>query len=224
MFDIFFVSYQEANADENWKILKSRFATARRIHGIKGIAAAHRTCAAKAFTSMFWTIDGDTEVDSSWDFTYIPPEWDQNYLHLWYSRNPINNLVYGYGAVKLWPRDRVLEHDKSWLDFTTSVGNIKVMEQCVATSKFNSSPFETWKSAFRESVKLQQNIAKNPNDTESSQRLQGWLQPESSAQHVEWSIKGTNDAFDWYSQNVSTLSLINNFDYLKGYFEDVYGV
>jgi hypothetical protein len=224
MFDIFFVSYEEANAEENWKIIKSRFATARRVHGIKGISAAHRICATKSFTSMFWTVDGDTTVDYTWDFSYVPPEWDQQYLHLWYSRNPLNTLVYGYGAVKLWPKNRVLEHDKSWIDFTTSVGNIKIMNQCIATTNFNSTPFETWKSAFRESVKLQKNIIENPNDIESIERLNSWMLPSTDSQYSEWCVKGVNDAQIWYKTNSTNLLLINDFSYLKSYFEGYYAI
>ena len=47
MFEIFFISYQEPNADENWAKLKSKFPIAQRIHGVKGIHQAHIAAAKK---------------------------------------------------------------------------------------------------------------------------------------------------------------------------------
>ena len=159
MYDLFFVSYEEPNADENWKLLKNKFPHARRIHGIKGIDCAHKACANESMTTMFWTVDGDTVLHNTATFSYKPPQWDQQYLHLWYSNNPVNNLRYGYGAVKLWPTKLVTNYSGLWLDFTSSVGNIKIIDETIATTAFNTSPYESWKSAFRESVKLCENLS-----------------------------------------------------------------
>lgn len=216
MYDLFFVSYNEPNADENWQNLVERFPHARRVHGIKGIASAHKQCARLSYTRLFWTVDGDTLVDETWDFDYDPPDWDLGYLHLWYSRNPINGLSYGYGAIKLWPRRRVLDHDGSWLDFTSSIGGIKIMERTIATTLFNSSPFEAWKSAFRECVKLCHNIRKNPADMESRNRLRSWTLGDSTAENASWCYLGARQAQEWYASHGDTndLTLINDFDWL----------
>ena len=62
MFDIIFISYQEPNADKNFKHLLSRFPIAQRVHGIKGIHQAHIEAAKKALTKMFWVVDGDAKA------------------------------------------------------------------------------------------------------------------------------------------------------------------
>ena len=62
MYDIIFVSYNEPNADKNYAALKSRFPTAKRVDGVKGIHQAHIAAAKKAFTKMFWVVDGDAEI------------------------------------------------------------------------------------------------------------------------------------------------------------------
>lgn len=220
MYDLFFVSYAEPNADANWQALKNRFPHAKRVHGIKGIANAHKACATLSFTSMFYTIDGDTTVLASWDFTYVPPTWDRIYLHLWYSMNPVNRLSYGYGSVKLWPRQRVLEHEGSWLDFTTCVGNIKIVPEVIAVTRFNSSPFESWKSAFRECVKLSHNLFLNPADTESKLRLEAWMHPLHDAENSRWCCLGAQHAVDWYRMQSSAADLtrINDFEWLQDFF------
>ena len=161
MYDLFFVSYSEPNADENWGLLSERFPHAKRMHGISGIDKAHKACASMSYTKMFWTVDGDTVVDEEFDFDFEVEPWDRDFIHLWYSRNPINGLSYGYGAIKLWPRSVVLAHTDRWTDFTTSFNGLKVIPQTIAETRFNSSPFEAWKSAFRECVKLAETLRCN---------------------------------------------------------------
>lgn len=222
-YDIFMITYEEPNGEENWKNLCSRFPNAKRIHGIKGIHNAHLECAKMSETEMFWTIDGDTVIDDSWNFGYYPPAWDRNYLHLWTSRNPVNGLEYGYGSIKLWPRNSVLSHKGRWLDFTTTVGKIKMMDQVIATTFFNSSEYETWKSAFRESIKLLYNISKDAKDGESKKRLDTWLNVAiDGASHSDWSLKGAKDAETWFGANKNNLAFINDFSWLRSYYQSLY--
>ena len=224
MYDVFFISYEEPNANDNWSLLKSKIPYARRIHGVKGISAAHQKCASQSFTTMFWTVDGDTVVDDGWKFDYSPPEWDQIYLHLWYSRNPVNGLQYGYGSIKLWPKAVVLSHTGPWLDFTTSVGGIKIVDQIVATTVFNSTPYESWKSAFRESIKLIENIRKYPTDSESIMRLDGWKNTKEGPKYAEWCLMGAIDAERWHEKNIDDLTLINDFGFLRNLFRELHGI
>ena len=69
MFDIFFVSYRESNADKNWVDLKARFPEAQRIHGVRGIYNAYGEAAKQAKTPYFFTVDGDNRIVSSFDFS-----------------------------------------------------------------------------------------------------------------------------------------------------------
>lgn len=216
-FDIFFISYEEENADKNWKIFKQRFTSAKRIHKIKGIQHAHNLCALLSTTDMFYTVDADTIVNENWDFTFVPPIYDRKYLHVWYSKNPINDLAYGYGAIKLWPKSKLLKFNKPWLDFTTSLGDIKIIETVIATTYFNTSAYDTWKSAFRECVKLLHNIAIDTTDDESHLRLNIWKTTFNDVPFNEWAKHGALDAIEWY-KNTEDIGMINNFDQLKEYF------
>lgn len=223
MYDVFFISYEEPNADDNFARLKSTIKIAKRIHGISGISNAHRACAERSLTRMFWTIDGDTVADEGFVFDYKPSIYDENYLHIWYSRNPVNNLTYGYGAIKLWPRSAVLEFDKNWLDFTTTVGNIKIMPSVVATTYFNTGPYDSWKSAFRECIKLCYNIQRD-NDSESTTRLLEWINSNTQAAYAENAVQGARDALQFYVENKdnpAALQLINDFTWLKKFYSDI---
>ena len=58
-------------ADENFARLKERFPLAKRVHGVKGIHQAHIAAAKKAFTQMFWVVDGDAKVVEDFDFDLL---------------------------------------------------------------------------------------------------------------------------------------------------------
>lgn len=221
MYDIFFISYDELNADQNWSTLTRRFPKAKRVHGVKGINNAHAACADQSLTRMFWTIDGDTVVDDTFDFSYAVMPWDTKYLHVWYSRNPVNGLEYGYGAVKLWPGVVAKHKTENWLDFTTTVGRIKIVDDIVSTTHFNTDSYNAWKSGFRESVKLCANIFHN-NNSESIERLLTWLNIYNNVPHALDTITGARDAIKFVTDamfNIDQLKLINDFDWLKNRFQ-----
>lgn len=222
MYDVFFLSYDEPYADENWLRFNRRWPHAKRVHGIKGIANAHKRCADLSFTTMFWTIDADTEVDASFGLEFAVPIWDRKYLHLWYSRNPVNGLEYGYGAVKLWPKNGVLTFDGKWLDFTTAVGNMKIMPNTVATTRFNADPYSAWKSGFRESIKLCKAVAAG--DLESRDRLLVWLNAMHDVPYAMETVSGARSGY-WYYLDKSTdpdsLNMINDFERLEDHYRSL---
>jgi len=223
-YDIFFISYQESNADANFKILQDRFPRAQHVRGIKGIHNAHMRCAELSRTSMFWTVDADTVVDQGFTFDYRPPDYDRKYLHLWHSRNPVNDLSYGWGAVKLWPTRLVREFRSNWLDFTTTVGNIKIIPDVVATSNYNSDKLSTWRSGFRESVKLCHNIAQGDH-IESFERLMVWLTAANDVEYATHSLQGARAGVEFYitcrqDRDLEALKKINDFDWLIDRFDN----
>ena len=224
MYDVFFISYDEPNADENWKKISSKVIHAKRVHGIKGIHKAHLICAELSFTGMFWTIDGDTVVDDDFDFNIRIPADDRKYLHLWYTRNPVNDLTYGYGAVKLWPRKALLNYNGHWLDFTTSVGNLKIMEDVISTTHYNTSSYSAWRSGFREAIKLCVNMI-NGNDPDAASRLETWLTRANPVPYASDTVRGAIDGVSYYmnnSQDVVSLKKINDWDWLQEYYENIY--
>ena len=123
MYDIVFISYQEPNADENYNKLKNRFSRAKRVHGVKGIHQAHIAAAKKCFTKMFWVVDADALIVDDFNFNYEVDEYNLETVHVWRSQNPINDLVYGYGGVKLLPRKLTINMDTSKPDMTTSISS-----------------------------------------------------------------------------------------------------
>lgn len=223
MFDIVFISYNEPNADANWKALVSRFPYARRINGVKGIHQAHKT-AANCFgiSDMFWVVDGDTEVLEDFDFKEPEGVWDQS-AYVYKSQNPINGLTYGNGGIKLIPRYYASKITLDLVDMTTSMAPFFTSIDIIAgVTRFNTDPFNTWRSAFRECVKLSSKIIDKQVDTETEERLNIWCTLGKEQAYGEWCIKGSHAGRAYGISNignVNALKKINEFDWLKDIFD-----
>ena len=214
MFDIFFISYQEPNADSNFAILQDRFPIAQRVHGVKGIHQAHKEAAKKALTKMFWVVDGDAIVEEDFNFDYEVPQKDMNAVHVWKSRNPVNNLVYGYGGVKLLPRDLTLNMSIGTTDMTTSISDrFRPMEQISNVSAFNTTSFNTWKSAFRECVKLSSKVIDRQEDAETEARLDAWCKSDDLVA-VDGAVAGRKYGTE-NKNNKEAISKINDFAWIE---------
>lgn len=219
MYDIVFISYKELNSEENFEKLKSRFPLVKRVKDIKGIHRAHLAAAKKSFTKMFWVVDGDAQILDSFNFDYEVPEWDLETVHVWRSRNPINDLEYGYGGVKLLPRNLTLKMDLSKSDMTTSISPLfKPMPEISNVTAFNTDPFSTWRSAFRECCKLASKSIARQNDDETSERLSRWCSDYGRDRPFgDYAIQGARAGRIYgidNGNNPDSLRLINDFDWL----------
>lgn len=223
MYDIVFISYQEPNAEENWSRLKSRFPFAKRIHGIKGIHQAHIKAASVCFTDMIWVVDGDAIILDTFNFDYKP--FDLEYVYVWRSCNPINDLEYGNGGLKLLPRKMTLNMDISKPDMTTSISTkFRPVFEVSNITAFNTDPFNTWKSAFRECCKLSSKIIDRQKSDETESRLLSWCTLGKNRPYGEYSISGAiagKEYGELCKGNLELLSCINNFDWLKNKFKEL---
>lgn len=218
MYDIVFISYNEEYADQNWSKLKARFPTAKRINGIKGIHQAHIAAAKKCFTKMFWVVDADARLVDDFNFDYEVDDYNLETVHVWRSINPINDLVYGYGGVKLLPRKLTIKMDVSNPDMTTSISDkFKAVEQVSNITAFNTDPYSTWRSAFRECVKLASKTIKGQVDNETEARLEVWCSVGKDRQYGEYAINGAISGRVYgldNNSNPDALRLINDYDWL----------
>lgn len=220
MYDIVFISYNEPNADANYERLKVRFPWIKRVHGVKGIHQAHIAAAKKCFTKMFWVVDGDAQILDSFNFNHEVNNYELDVVHVWRSINPINGLEYGYGGVKLLPRMLTIKMDTTSTDMTLNISTkFKAMEEVSNITAFNTDPFTTWRSAFRECCKLALN-----SDTESLQRLNTWTST-ATGDFAENALNGAIAGRSYGQENaanLAALSLINDFDWLKSQFEQTH--
>ena len=224
MYDIVFISYQEPSADANYAALKTRFPMTKRVHGVKGIHQAHIAAAKKCFTKMFWIVDGDAVIMDDFNFDYEVPSHQQDHVHVWRSKNPVNDLVYGYGGIKLFPRRMTINMDTSKPDMTTSITDkFKPMPQLANITAFNTDPFETWKSAFRECTKLASKIIDRQKNEETENRLHIWQTVGKDRPYGEFALRGAQagSAYGKASQgDIEALKKINDFEWLMERFNE----
>jgi len=221
MYDIVFISYQEPNADENFTKLKQRFPMVKRVHGVKGIHQAHIAAAKKCFTKMFWVVDADAVIVDDFNFDYEVDDYNLETVHVWRSQNPINDLVYGYGGVKLLPRKLTINMDISKPDMTTSISSkFNAIQEISNITAFNTDPFNTWKSAFRECAKLSSKIIDRQKNEETEQRLETWCTIGEHRPYGSYALAGARAGREFGISNSNSLQLINDFDWLKEQFND----
>ena len=229
MFDVVFISFDEPNSDENWEKLLEIASHASRVHGIKGIPKAHIEAASQVNTSHFFTVDADNVVDENFNWEKIVDfrKNDQR-IHVWNCRNAVNGLVYGYGGVKLWPTEHVENIKKNSVDFTTSVAThgFKIHDKVASTTFFNSTPYNAWKSGFRECVKLASGIINNPDkdaDEKNRHRLLIWTSLGMDEKYGDYCLLGARMGTLYGLENAkkkSALAKINNFSWLKKLYEE----
>jgi len=223
VFDIVFISYNEPNADSNWSKLRGRFPYARRVQGVAGIHKAHIVAAKTSLSEMIWIVDGDSQVTD--DFNFENPEglWKES-VYVYQAQNPLNSLSYGYGGIKLLPKWKTIHMDPTSVDMTTSISeHFTAVEKIASVTCFNTDPFNTWKSAFRECVKLGSKVIDGQISKESEERLDTWcsvangeFSKECLAGAVEGSHYGKENA-----GNIPALNKINNFTWLKEKFNQL---
>jgi hypothetical protein len=112
--------------------------------------------------------------------------------------------------------------DTSKTDMTTSISTLfKAMPEISNVTAFNTDPFNTWKSAFRECVKLASKTIDRQDDIETQSRLEAWCTLNESAPYGNYAhlgaIAGKYFGLSW--QNApSELAKINDFEWLHEQF------
>ena len=220
--DIIFISYNESCADENFLKLQAKFPSVKRIDGVKGIHRAHREAAKLAESQMFWVVDADAEMLDEFEFRYNVPRHETDMVHVWSSKNPINDLVYGYGGIKLLPKNLTLNMDVNSPDMTTDISKkFKSISEVSNVTRFDTDPFNTWKSAFRECVKLASGTISRQDDAETKERLEIWCTQGRDKKFGKYAIEGAVDGKKFGEDNrgnLAELMKINNFEWLKEQF------
>ena len=168
---------------------------------------------------MFWVVDGDAQILNDFEFDYIASDKHLEHVHVWRSQNPINNLTYGNGGIKLLPRRLTVNMDITRPDMTTSISRHFIPMPTISNvTAFNTDPFNTWRSAFRECVKLSSKIIDRQKSTETDERLTIWCNKGADALFGEYAIRGANEG-QYYGLenkgNINALKLINDFEWLK---------
>ena len=160
--DFVFLSFDEPNAEMLYAELCNMIPWCKRVHGVKGFDAAHRACASASDTHFFVTVDGDNRIYPEFLNMTVDINKDENdHAWTWAGRNHINGLVYGNGGLKLWSKTFVnnMNSHENAIDKSHSIDfcwkdNYHEEEGCYSETYSNGSPYQAWRSGFREGVKM----------------------------------------------------------------------
>jgi hypothetical protein len=195
--DIVFLSNGETGADENYehllnvtKGIKNRIV---RVDGVNGRAQAYHAAALASKTPWMFTVFAKLKVSNKFDWNWQPDRMQVAKHYIFQAKNPVNGLVYGHQAMIAYNKKLTLANTGKGLDFTLDDEH-EVVELLSGTAVYNTDSFATWRTAFREVLKL-----RDENSDVAQQRIDKWMNV-AEGDFAQYSIKGAVDALEFYDE------------------------
>lgn len=220
--DIIFFSNGEVGADENYEHLL--FLTAStgnrviRVDGVQGRVASQHAAANTSETPWYFLVNAKLRVNNKFDFGWQPDRLQVPKHYIFLATNPVNGLEYGHQAIVANNKILTLNTQANGLDFTMDSEH-EVVKINSGVGMFNTSEWDTWRTAFREVIKL-----RNSDSDESKERLYTWLNV-ANGQFAHFSVQGAKDAVEYYESvngDFEKLKLSYDWPWLKSYFDSKY--
>ena len=196
--DIVFICNGEPGAEDNWMMLENRILglESNKLHfikDVKGRAAAYHAAARASTTPWFFAVFGKLAIDLRFDWEWQPDRMQEPKHYIFHARNPVNGLEYGHQAMIAYNRDLVLANPGVGLDFTLDSPH-EVVPILSGTAYYNTDAWTTWRTAFREVIKLKASLP----DVEAEYRISRWVLPNFD-EIDRWSQLGALDAIEYYN-------------------------
>ena len=167
------------------------------VHGINGRTAAYQEAARRSKTPWFFAVFAKLEVNPEFNWEWKPDYFQQPKHYIFNSHNLVNGLEYGHQGVIAYNKQLVLENNTPGIDFTLSQPHESV-PLLSGIAHFNQDVWMTWRTAFREVIKLKHFDAVSPT-LENTHRLNVWC-TQAKGDYSEYCLAGANDAVDYYNE------------------------
>ena len=221
--DIVFLSNGEPAAHENYehllKITKGLANRVVRVDGVNGRVAAYHTAAEASNTPWMFTVFAKLKVNNKFDWNWQPDRLQIPKHYIFHAKNPVNGLVYGHQAMIAYNKKLTLANDGSkGLDFTQDDEH-EVVELLSGVANYNTDEWSTWRTAFREVLKLKMDTSQI-----GKERLNAWLK-NGDGDFGDYSILGAKDAVSYYKQvkgNIDKLKLSYEWEWLREFYRSKY--
>ena len=196
--DIVFISNGEPNAEANFAHLNSvTYKLKHRLHrvdGVNGRVAAYHAAAEVSQTAWFFAVFAKLEVNRAFDWSWQPDRMQPAKHYIFHAQNPVTGLEYGHMAMIAYNKQLTLRNPGVGMDFTLDSPH-EVVPILSGYARYNTSAWSTWRTAFREVLKLKASLP----DIESEYRLNRWLDSDQFAtDYNHWSVLGAEDAVEYY--------------------------
>ena len=195
--DIVYLSNGEARADENYEhlqyILKGKPNRLIRVDGVNGRVNAYHAAAEASNTPWMFTVFAKLLVSNSFDWNWQPDRLQIPKHYIFHATNILNDLEYGHQAMIAYNKKLVLNNIGKGLDFTLDDEH-EVIKMNSGVALFNTDEFSTWRTAFREVIKL-----RNDNSKDSAMRLQIWCTV-AHGDYAQFCLDGARHALEYYDE------------------------
>lgn len=218
--DIVFLSNGETGADENYehllKVTKGIKNRVVRVDGVNGRVQAYHAAVEASETPWAFTVFAKLKVSAKFDWNWQPDRLQVPKHYIFQAKNPVNGLVYGHQAMIAYNKKLTLANQGKGLDFTLDDEH-EVVQLLSGIAQYNTDEFSTWRTAFREVLKLKQE------DSDiARERLDAWLN-KAEGNFAQYSIKGALDADEYYDEvngDFDQLKLSYEWAWLRKRFEE----
>jgi len=200
--DIVYISYDEPESEENYEKLKCLYPNVKRVHGVKGMEQALIAGAEASNTPWYYAVFAKTAIEPSFKFDFVPDYFQVPKHYIFNCRNRVNGLEYGHMGIVLYNCEMVKNGpgyytDKMGLDYTVSFPSESIpLLSC--HGNFDTSPFHTWRTSFREVAKLSLFQSQNPT-FDNEYRLKIWT-TKAEGPYAEWALKGAADGVEFFKE------------------------
>jgi hypothetical protein len=116
-----------------------------------------------------------------------------------------------------------LSNSGTGLDFTLD-NEHEVVELNSGVAVYNTDVWSTWRTSFREALKLKATVVAKPDDAISVERLLAWSTI-GDGDYGQFSIDGALDAIEYYDSvdgDMEKLKLSYDWPWLRSYFDKKY--
>jgi hypothetical protein len=185
------------------------------VRGVNGRVAAYQAAARHSTTPWFFAVFAKLEVELDFDWNWQPDFWQEPKHYIFNARNPVNGLEYGHQGIIAYNKRLVLENNTPGIDFTLSQPHESV-PMLSGTAHFNQDSWMTWRTAFREVLKLRLFMDTHPT-LETEARLKTWC-THAVGNYSNYCLDGANDAVAYYNEvqgDPALLQLSFDWDWLK---------
>jgi hypothetical protein len=219
--DIVFLSNGEEGAEENWEHLLSATKGIKnrivRVDGVNGRVAAYHAAAEASNTPWMFTVFAKLKISPKFDWNWQPDRMQAPKHYIFHAKNLVNGLTYGHQAMIAYNKKLTLANEGRGLDFTLDDLH-ETVPLVSGTAQYNTDEFSTWRTAFREVLKLR------ADDTDiAKERLNAWLN-KAEGNFAQYSIKGAVDADEYYDEvdgDFDALKLSYEWAWLRQRFDEL---
>ena len=204
---IIYLTYDEPKKEEFWIKIQNMVPWAKRVDGIKGIDAAHKSAALASSTDRFILIDGDNIPDPDFfNHSLCLDKVSYNKVFRWRAKNQINGLQYGNGGLSCWTKEFVANMRTHEASDNRPENNVEfcfhpdywAMRDCYSTTYPNATKKQAFRAGFREGVKMCLDRGVKPEPEEFEKRIHSrnydhlsiWHNVGADVEHGPWAMFG----------------------------------